>query len=203
MPGTSGSSLSLRFLLKDAAATTGLATAAARLSGLTPAGKALAVAAAAQTAPAVGIPVPADKDIEPFVSDARFFLGSLEGLSGAALDRGVLPLPSPEVDPYRGLMPHFDVASARSRAFHALATGQARIVVASAAALLPRLPEPETLLAASLELKPGDDIDPMELADILVRAGFTREDPVDQHGEFSVRGGVADISRQGIACRCD
>ncbi len=196
MPGTSGSSLSLRFLLKDAAATTGLVTAAARLSGLTPAGKAFAVAAAAQTAPSVVI-VPADKDIEPFVSDARFFLGSLEGLSGAALDRGVLPLPSPEVDPYRGLMPHFDVASARSRAFHALATGQARIVVASAAALLPRLPEPETLLAASLELKPGDDIDPMELADILVRAGFTREDPVDQHGEFSVRGGVADIFPAG------
>ncbi|NNC10255.1 hypothetical protein HJC10_46660, partial [Corallococcus exiguus] len=95
MSGTSGSSLSLRFLLKDAASTTGLAAAATRLSGLTPAAKALAVAAAAQNAPAVVI-VPADKDIEPFVSDARFFLGSLEGLSGAALERGVLSLPSPE-----------------------------------------------------------------------------------------------------------
>ena len=69
--------------------------------------------------------------------------------------------------------------------------------MASAAALLPRLPDPETLLAASLELKTGDDIDPMELADILVRAGFTREDPVDQHGEFAVRGGVADIFPAG------
>ena len=147
MPGTSGSSLSLRFLLKDAAATTGLAAPANRLSGLTPAAKAFAVAAAAQAGPVVVI-VAADKDIEPFVSDARFFLGSLEGLSGAALDRGVLPLPSPEVDPYRGLVPHFDVASARARALHALATGQARIVVASAAALLPRLPEPEMLVAA-------------------------------------------------------
>ena len=37
----------------------------------------------------------------------------------------------------------------------------------------------------------------MELADILVRAGFTREDPVDQHGEFSIRGGVADIFPAG------
>jgi transcription-repair coupling factor (superfamily II helicase) len=196
MPGTSGSSLSLRFLLKDAASTTGLAAAATRLSGLTPAAKAYAAAAAAQNAPAVVI-VPADKDIEAFVSDARFFLGSLEGLSGAALDRGVLSFPSPEIDPYRSLVPHFDVASARARALHGLATGQARIVVASAAALLPRLPEPETLIAASLELKHGDDIDPMELADILVRAGFTREDPVDQHGEFSVRGGVADIFPAG------
>ena len=196
MSGTSASSLSLRFLLKDAAATTGLASPATMLSGLTPAGKALAVSAASQTTPCVVV-VPADKDIESMVSDARFFLGSLEGLSGAALDRGVLPLPSLEVDPYRGLLPHFDVASARARALHALATGQARIVVASAAAFLPRLPDPVTLVAASLELKPGDDIDPMDLADVLVRAGFTREDPVDQHGEFSVRGGVADIFPAG------
>lgn len=196
MSGTSASSLSLRFLLKDAAATTSLVAPAASLSGLTPAGKAFAVAAAAQTTPALVV-LPADKDIDAFISDARFFLGSLEGLSGAALERGVLPLPSPEVDPYRGLAPHFDVASARARALHALATGQARIVVASAAALLPRLPEPETLVAASLELRPGDDIDLMDLADILVKAGFTREDPVDQHGEFSVRGGVADIFPAG------
>ena len=196
MSGTSATSLSLRFLLKDAAAATGLAAPAATLSGLTPAGKALAVAAAAQTTPCVVV-LPADKDIEPFVSDARFFLGSLAGLSDADLDRSVLPLPSLEVDPYRGLTPHFDVASTRARAFHALATGHARIVVASSAALLPRLPAPEDLIAASLELKPGDEIDPMDLADILVRAGFTREDPVDQHGEFSVRGGVADIFPAG------
>jgi transcription-repair coupling factor (superfamily II helicase) len=196
MSGTSGSSLSLRFLLKDAASTTGLAASATRLSGLTAAAKAFTVAAASLNGPAVLV-VPADKDIEPFVSDARFFLGSLEGLSGTALERGVLSLPSPEVDPYRGLLPHFDVASARARALHGLATGQARIVVASAAALLPRLPAPEDLIASSLELKPGDDIDPMDLADILVRAGFTREDPVDQHGEFSIRGNVADIFPAG------
>jgi transcription-repair coupling factor (superfamily II helicase) len=196
MAGTSASSLSLRFLLKDAAAATGLAAPATTLSGLTAAGKAFAVAAAAQHGPAVVV-VPADKDIEAFVSDARFFLGSLDGLSANDLERGVLPLPSLEVDPYRGLSPHFDVTSARARALHALATGHARIVVASAAALLPRLPAPETLVAASLELAPGQDIDPMDLADILVRAGFTREDPVDQHGEFSVRGGVADIFPAG------
>ncbi|MCC6164539.1 MAG: transcription-repair coupling factor [Acidobacteria bacterium] len=196
MPGTSASSLSLRHLLKSAAATTGLAAAGTRVAGLTDAGKAFAVAAAAQTGPAVVV-VPGDRDIDAFVSDVRFFLGSLDGLSHAALDRGVLPLPSPEVDPYRGLSPHFDVASTRARTLHALAGGQARVVVASAAALLPRLPDPDTLIASSLDLKPGDDIDPMDLAEILVRAGFSREEPVDQHGEFSIRGGVADIFPAG------
>ena len=55
----------------------------------------------------------------------------------------MLPFPSHEVDPYRGLAPHFDIASARARALHALTTGTARVVVASAAALLPRLAAPQ------------------------------------------------------------
>ena len=41
--------------------------------------------------------------------------------------------------------------------------GTARIVIASAAALLPRVTAPERLLAAALELKPGQDIAPTDL----------------------------------------
>ena len=51
-------------------------------------------------------------------------------------------VPSQEVDPYRGLAPHLRIASARARALHAMATGQARVVVASASALLPRVSPP-------------------------------------------------------------
>ena len=43
----------------------------------------------------------------------------------------VLPFPSPEVDPYRGMTPHFQVSSARARALHGLATGHARVLIAS------------------------------------------------------------------------
>ena len=38
----------------------------------------------------------------------------------------VLPFPSHEVDPYRGLAPHFEIASARARALHALASAAHR-----------------------------------------------------------------------------
>jgi transcription-repair coupling factor (superfamily II helicase) len=192
MSPTATSSLSLRALLKRTATDAGLTTSRPVVAGVTPVAKALAVAAAAAQGPCVVV-VPADRDIEAFVADVRFLLGSLEGLTDAALDQGVLPCPSPEVDPYRSLAPHFDVASARARALHALATGRARVVVTSAAALLPRLVDPDALVAASLDLRPGHDIDPLDLAETLVEAGFAREDPVDQHGEFSVRGGVADI----------
>ncbi len=196
MRPAAASSLSLRALLKRTVVDANLTASRPILAGLSPVAGALAVAAAAAHGPCVVV-VPADRDIEAFVSDARFLLGSLEGLTEAALDQGVLACPSPEVDPYRSLVPHFDVASARARALHALATGRARIVVASAAALLPRLVEPDTLVSASLDLRPGREIDPLRLADTLVQAGFSREDPVDQHGEFSVRGGVADIFPAG------
>src|SRR2546422_1009649 len=36
-------------------------------------------------------------------------------------------------------------------------------------------------------------------ADLLVDAGFSREDPVDEHGEFAVRGGILDLFPAGEA----
>jgi transcription-repair coupling factor (superfamily II helicase) len=119
----------------------------------------------------------------------------LEGLSDAAADRAILPFPSHEVDPYRGMAPHVGVTSARARALHALATGTTRVVVASAAALLPRVSAPPRLLGASMDLRPGQDIAPTDLAELLVDAGYSREDPADEHGEFAVRGGILDVFR--------
>ncbi|MGE3840714.1 MAG: transcription-repair coupling factor, partial [Vicinamibacterales bacterium] len=124
---------------------------------------------------------------------------ALEGASAADVVAGVLPFPSPEVDPYRGLAPHFDVASARARALFALAEGTARVVVASAPALLPRMSPPERLDAAGRVLRVGDEFSPLALAELLADAGFTPEDPVDQHGEYSRRGGVVDFFPAGAA----
>jgi transcription-repair coupling factor (superfamily II helicase) len=71
--------------------------------------------------------------------------------------------------------------------------GTARLVIASAPALLPRVSSPERLLRASIELRAGSEIDPQRLADLLVDAGFSREDPVDEHGAFAIRGGIVDV----------
>ncbi|MGH9200900.1 MAG: transcription-repair coupling factor, partial [Vicinamibacterales bacterium] len=65
--------------------------------------------------------------------------------------------------------------------------------MASAPALLPRVASPERLLRAAVEIRSGLEIEPQVLADLLVDAGFTREDPVDEHGSFAVRGGIVDI----------
>ena len=118
------SSLAFRSLLKNAAAKSGLARPVARLTGLTPEATAFHAAAVAQDA-VVLLVVPTDADVEQMTSNARFFLSTLKGLSENEAADQVLPFPSQEVDPYRGLTPHFEVDSARPRALHALASGPA------------------------------------------------------------------------------
>ncbi len=185
-------SLAFRSLLKSAATRAGLTRAVPRLAGLGPGATAFHAAALAQDAKVVLI-VPTDADVEQLTGDARFFLSAMLGLSDTQAAQAVLPFPSQEVDPYRGLAPHLAVASARARALTGLATGHARLVIASARATLPRLSDPARVKAASLVLKPGVEIDPQLLREHLVDAGFVPEDPVDQHGEFFVRGGVVDL----------
>jgi transcription-repair coupling factor (superfamily II helicase) len=195
---STSTSLTLRALLKTAGGRLGLGVRDRSVSGLTSAAKALFAAAAAARETVVVV-APTDADAEQFTSDARFFLSALEGLSDADAAQVVLPLPSHEVDPYRGLSPHFDIASARARALYALSHGTARIIVASGPALLPRLSPPARLRAAGLTLRPNDDISPVDLGDRLAEAGYTRQDPTDESGEFSVRGGVVDFYPAGAA----
>ena len=185
-------SLALRSILKSAAHRAGLDRVAPRLTGVTPAALTLHAAILAQDTP-VFLVVAGDKDVEEMTSDARFFLSTLEGLSARDAERLVLPFPSQEIDPYRGLLPHLEVASARARALHGLATRTARLVIASARALQPRVSDPGRFEAAAMQVAPGVEIDPQELGARLAVAGFTPEDPVDEHGEFCVRGGIVDF----------
>ena len=190
------SSLTLRALLKTAAGRVGMGAPAPRVSGLTPVAKAF-YAASAAARDRVLLVVPTDAEVERMTGDVRFFLTALEGLGETEVERAVFPFPSHEVDPYRGLAPHMDIASARARALHALNAGTARIVIASAAALLPRVSAPQHVQSTSLTLVPGQEISPIDLGDLLASAGYTRQDPVDESGEFCVRGGVVDFFPAG------
>ena len=147
-------SLTLRALLKTATGRAGMGVRASRVAGLTPAAKAMYVASAASRDRVLLI-VPTDGEVERMTGDVRFFITALEGLSDTDAERAVLPFPSHEVDPYRGLAPHMDIASARARALHALTAGTARIVIASAAGLLPRVSTPQHLQSTSLSLVPS------------------------------------------------
>src|SRR5262245_8737437 len=197
----SSPSLSLRSLFQRAAARAGLPQDRGAVSGLTDGARALYVATRSNETPdkLIVAVTATDAEAEQLVTDTRFFLGALAGLDEPAAAAAVLPLPSHEVDPYRGLSPHLHVASARARALTAIATGEARVIVASAAALLPRLVPPSMLASATVDLRNGIEIDPQLLAEQLLEAGYTREDPVDEHGEFCIRGGIVDLFPPGDA----
>lgn len=196
MSSSTSTSLTLRALLKTAAGRLGLGLPGRSVSGLTPAAKALFAAAAAGRERTLVV-VPSDADVEQMTADARFFIAALEGASDAEAAAAVLPFPSHEVDPYRGLSPHFEIASARARALHALSTGSARLIVASGPSLLPRLSPPARLKESGLVLRPDASLAPTDLADRLAEAGYTRQDPTDEPGEFSARGGVVDFYPAG------
>ncbi|HXG54294.1 MAG TPA: transcription-repair coupling factor [Vicinamibacterales bacterium] len=189
-------SLALRALLKTAVSRVRMGAAGTLVGGLTEPAKGM-FAAAAAARDRVLLVVPTDADVERMTADTRFFLSALEGLSDTDLERVVLPFPSHEVDPYRGLAPHFEIASARARALHALGEGTARILIASAGGLLPRVSAPQHMKATSLSLTPGQEISPTDVGDLLSAAGYTRQDPVDESGEFCVRGGVVDFFPAG------
>ena len=192
-------SLTLQALLKSAASRAGLglgAPGSGSISGLTPAAQALAVATVATQTPVLVV-VPRDADVERMTSDGRFFAAALEGLALAEVERRILPFPSPEVDPYRGIAPHLDVASARARALATMARRSAAVIVSSAAAVAPRVSAPDRLRQATVELRASHTMSPTELADRLADAGFAPADPVDAHGQFCSRGGVVDVFPAG------
>src|SRR3954468_1814216 len=99
---STSTSLTLRALLKTAAGRLGLGVPGRSVSGLTAAAKAL-FAAAASGRDRVGVVVPTDADVDQLTCDARFFLSALEGVSDADAAQMVVPFPSHEIDPYRGL----------------------------------------------------------------------------------------------------
>jgi transcription-repair coupling factor (superfamily II helicase) len=197
----STTSLTLRAVLDDALARTGVTRPVRRITGLGASARSLAVAAVSHRVKPLPVlyVVAADSSIDDVVGDVRFLLQGLEGLADASVERVVLPFPSLQVDPYRGLAPHFRATSARAQALLAAATGHVRVVVASAPALLPRLALPDGLRALTMTLRPGDDVEPERLVTMLDEAGFERQDPVDEHGEFCQRGGILDVFPAGDA----
>ena len=98
----------------------------------------------------------------------------------------VIHLPSLEVDPYRGLSPHPEIAAARAQAIWQLLQDGTRILVASARAAAVRLHNPQRFLSHCLELKQNDEYAPEAARRFLQEVGYIEDDPVTDPGEFAL-----------------
>lgn len=67
------------------------------------------------------------------------------------------------------------------------------VIVAPIQALMQAVPKPETVDLFTITLETGKELPPGALLDWLDRAGYVRQDAIDQPGDFAMRGGIIDI----------
>ncbi|MDQ1463309.1 MAG: hypothetical protein QOC73_250, partial [Actinomycetota bacterium] len=101
------------------------------------------------------------------------------------------------------LAPPPHLVGLRVAALDALTAGPA-VVVASAAALAEKVPDP-ALRPHGFSLEKGGMIDLEETADQLVACGYERVDQVEDRGQFSIRGDILDVypATEERAVRCE
>jgi transcription-repair coupling factor (superfamily II helicase) len=159
------------------------------MSGTAGGAKALAIAKAILTENrSTAVLTPSNVEAQNLSQELRFYL---DLLSPAPIE--IIHLPGLEVDPYRGMSPHPEIAAVRARAIWQLLQDGPKVLVASVRAAAVRLHAPERFLNYCLMLKQGEELSPDMIRDYLFESGYVEDDPVTDPGEFSLRGGILDI----------
>ncbi len=129
--------------------------------------------------------VPTEAEAREMVEDLGVF--HPEGGRQAAL------FPAWGTLPYGDGRPLSAVAGERASVLTRLLGGEPLLLVASLRAALHPLPPPACLGGETLQLRAGQVLDPAELAARLQSLGYLRVPRVSLHGEFALRGEVADV----------
>ncbi len=134
------------------------------------------------------VAMPTSTDAERLARDLSAYLGPDQ----------VDFFPAWETLPFERVSPSTETMGRRMRTLwrlHLTATDQpggARVIVAAGRALVQRL-GPHALEAAPIVVRQGDELDPAELVERLVHAGYRREYQVEHRGEVAVRGSIVDV----------
>jgi transcription-repair coupling factor (superfamily II helicase) len=129
-------------------------------------------------------------------SDLQTLLESPTGVSGIpdTDPRRVLVYPSVASALYDGITPERQTIAQRLTVLERLCCGAPTIVVASVRAISTLTVPSADLVAARRDVEIGQEIDRDELARALYNLGYESVDLVDDVGQFSVRGGIVDVS---------
>ena len=102
-------------------------------------------------------------------------------------------LPAHDVTPFDGLSPHAEIGEKRGIALWRMAEGTASIVIAPIAAALLKTAPGDFYKHLTWQIEVGDEFFLEDLESGLISAGYTRQEPVEMVGQFSVRGGILDV----------
>lgn len=132
-----------------------------------------------------------DRAMESLAASLEFFAPEVE----------VLALPAWDCMPYDRASPHASIMAVRMRTLAALAAdskgNRPRIVLATANAILQKLPPRSAMRQVSFALRAGGKLKHDELMDFLAAQGYRRSGKAMEPGEFAVRGGIIDIIPSG------
>lgn len=147
----------------------------------------LAKASLSESRP-LAVIAPSNAEAQSLAREIEFYVGLL-----SPSPPQVIHLPGLEVDPYRGMSPHPEIAAARAKAMWQLLHDGGKILIASARAASVRLHSPQRFLNYCLMVKEGEELSPDMIREYLFESGYVEDDPVTDPGEFSLRGGILDI----------
>jgi len=102
-----------------------------------------------------------------------------------------------ETLPWDSFSPHQDIISQRLKVLSMLPSMRSGVIVASAPALLQRLPPVDYVAARSLSLQTAQIVSHDAFTSSLAAAGYLRVPQVTEHGEFAVRGSLIDVFPMG------
>ncbi len=160
----------------------------ALVSGLGPVHRAhLAAALALRCGRPLCVVVPDDTAADAMAADLRSFL------SGP-----VVTVTGRDFTFYTAESVSRQAEQARLRALDGMLSDRPPAAVVTVAALLTRTVPPDALRRASFTVKAGDTVAPEELADRLLRAGYSRSEQVEGPGQFALRGGIMDVWSAGL-----
>ena len=108
-------------------------------------------------------------------------------------DKTVL-FPKKEIVTYDYIAESKDLPYERIETLNKIVTKKNLIVITTIEALMQKLPAKSVLYKNSIDFKVGDIKNLEEIKQKLVELGYKRYDLIDGRGEFSIRGGILDIS---------
>ncbi|MBO9500733.1 transcription-repair coupling factor [Brevundimonas sp. A19_0] len=127
-----------------------------------------------------------------FIDATGFFADGIE----------ILNYPAWDCLPYDRLSPSSSVSAQRMAALSTLAQGSTpdrpRLIVATVAAAMQRMPPRDVTASAGFETHVGRELDTAALEAYFATNGYVRASTVSERGEYAVRGGVIDVYPPGF-----
>ncbi len=107
--------------------------------------------------------------------------------------QGVVPYPEDEILPYDYHDPDRSLTGLQMEALDALGSGRCRVLVCTLRSALKKVFPRGLFRTLLVDVRAGEERDPHELAERLVRLGYERHETVEAKGQFALRGGILDI----------